>query len=59
MLNQRWSLRAGGRFAVLAGSLALAGMIGPAAAAEGRLRIAKQFGVVYLLLNVIEDRLDL
>ncbi|MCJ2096907.1 ABC transporter substrate-binding protein [Methylobacterium sp. J-072] len=29
---------------------------GPAAAAEGQLRIAKQFGVVYLLLNVAEDQ---
>ncbi|GJE62352.1 ABC transporter substrate-binding protein [Methylobacterium trifolii] len=43
--------------AVFFGSLALAGAVaGPSAAAEGRLRIARQFGVVYLLLNVAEDQ---
>ncbi|MBE7198595.1 MAG: ABC transporter substrate-binding protein [Parafilimonas terrae] len=57
MFDTRWSLRARRRLAVLAGGLALAGlMLGPVAAAEGRLRIAKQFGLVYLLLNVIEDQ---
>jgi NitT/TauT family transport system substrate-binding protein len=41
----------------LLGGLALAGAgFGPVAAAEGQLRIAKQFGIVYLLLNVAEDR---
>ena len=45
------------RVAALIGGIALAGsMVGPVAAAEGKLRIAKQFGVVYLLLNVIEDQ---
>jgi NitT/TauT family transport system substrate-binding protein len=45
------------RAAALLGGLAWAGIVaGPAAAAEGRLRIAKQFGVVYLLLNVAEDQ---
>ena len=43
--------------AALLGGLALAGLAGaPVAAAEGQLRIAKQFGVVYLLLNVAEDQ---
>ncbi len=44
--------------AALLGSLALLAALpaGPAAAAEGQLRIAKQFGVVYLLLNVAEDQ---
>ncbi|WCS28379.1 ABC transporter substrate-binding protein (plasmid) [Methylobacterium sp. NMS14P] len=57
MVETRWSLVSRRRIAALAGGLALAGlMLGPAAAAEGRLRIAKQFGVVYLLLNVIEDQ---
>lgn len=57
MIDTRWSLLSRRRVAAMAGGLALAGLlIGPAAAAEGRLRIAKQFGVVYLLLNVIEDQ---
>ena len=44
------------RAAALLCGFALAGTLaGPAAAAEGQLRIAKQFGVVYLLLNVAED----
>lgn len=43
--------------ALVFGCLALAGVLaGPAVAAEGQLRIAKQFGVVYLLLNVAEDQ---
>ncbi|ACA17835.1 ABC nitrate/sulfonate/bicarbonate family transporter, periplasmic ligand binding protein [Methylobacterium sp. 4-46] len=48
------------RAAALLGGALLAGAAapGPAAAAEGRLRIAKQFGVVYLLLDVaLEQRL--
>lgn len=41
----------------LLGGLALAAAgAGPASANEGQLRIAKQFGVVYLLLNVAEDQ---
>ncbi|RDJ23129.1 ABC transporter substrate-binding protein [Bosea caraganae] len=41
----------------LLGGLALAATgTGAAHAAEGQLRIAKQFGVVYLLLNVAEDQ---
>ncbi|QGY01918.1 ABC transporter substrate-binding protein [Methylobacterium mesophilicum SR1.6/6] len=57
MFDKRRSALSRRHFAVLAGSMALAGMtLGQAAAAEGRLRIAKQFGVVYLLLNVIEDQ---
>ncbi|MFE1602168.1 ABC transporter substrate-binding protein [Methylobacterium sp. ID0610] len=41
----------------LLGGLGLAAVAAlPAAAAEGQLRIAKQFGVVYLLLNVAEDQ---
>lgn len=39
--------------AVLAMALMLAG---PAVRAEGRLRIAEQFGIVYLLLNVAQDQ---
>jgi NitT/TauT family transport system substrate-binding protein len=57
MFDTRRSAPSRRHFAVLAASLALAGMtLGHAAASEGRLRIAKQFGVVYLLLNVIEDQ---
>ena len=43
------------RAIALLGILGLAAA-GPARAAEGQLRIAKQFGVVYLLLNVAEDQ---
>lgn len=43
--------------AALFGGLAFAAAgTGPVAAGEGQLRIAKQFGVVYLLLNVAEDQ---
>ena len=43
--------------ASLFGGLALSLVaVGHAAAGEGQLRIAKQFGVVYLLLNVVEDQ---
>ncbi|KQP09494.1 ABC transporter substrate-binding protein [Methylobacterium sp. Leaf93] len=43
--------------AALLGGFALSlASLGPAAANEGQLRIAKQFGVVYLLLNVVEDQ---
>lgn len=45
--------RAGALFA----GLALTGLLaGPVSAAEGQLRIAKQFGIVYLVLNVVEDQ---
>ena len=40
--------------ALLAGAVLAGATARPAAASEGRLRIAKQFGVVYLLLNVVE-----
>ncbi|WP_298953687.1 ABC transporter substrate-binding protein [uncultured Methylobacterium sp.] len=42
--------------ALLGGLALLASGAAPAAAEEGRLRIAKQFGIVYLLLNVAEDQ---
>ncbi|MFS0754152.1 ABC transporter substrate-binding protein [Noviherbaspirillum sp. 1P10PC] len=54
-------LRAAGRGAFIR-KLGLAGLIGAALAtaapaqAEGRIRIAEQFGVVYLLLNVVQDQ---
>jgi NitT/TauT family transport system substrate-binding protein len=44
----------GGRLVVLAG-LCLALGSSPARA-EGRLRIAEQFGIVYLLLNIVQDQ---
>ncbi|MGV7034723.1 ABC transporter substrate-binding protein [Methylobacterium symbioticum] len=56
MTRQRPSLFPRRRAALLGGLLALAAGLGPAQAAEGQLRIAKQFGVVYLLLNVAEDQ---
>jgi NitT/TauT family transport system substrate-binding protein len=57
MTLQRRSLFSRRQAAALLGGLAIAGaVLGPAAAAEGQLRVAKQFGVVYLLLNVAEDR---
>jgi NitT/TauT family transport system substrate-binding protein len=42
--------------ALFAGLSLLTAAAGPARAAEGQLRIAKQFGIVYLLLNVAEDQ---
>jgi NitT/TauT family transport system substrate-binding protein len=57
MTPKRRSLFSRRQAAALLGGLALAGAgLGPVAAAEGQLRIAKQFGVVYLLLNVAEDQ---
>ncbi|MCJ2068945.1 ABC transporter substrate-binding protein [Methylobacterium sp. J-030] len=56
MVDKRWSLILRRRIAALAGGFALVGLLIGPTAAEGRLRIAKQFGVVYLLLNVIEDQ---
>lgn len=37
-------------------ALLAAALITPAAFAEGRIRIAEQFGIVYLLLNVAQDQ---
>ena len=49
-LSRRW-------MGALLGGLALSASLGSTAlAGEGQLRIAKQFGVVYLLLNVVEDQ---
>lgn len=57
MIGKRHRLLSRRQAAAFFGGFALAGAVaGPAAAAEGQLRIAKQFGVVYLLLNVAEDR---
>jgi NitT/TauT family transport system substrate-binding protein len=56
MLLLRRSSVTRGRVAALIGGIAVAGLLIGPAAAEGQLRIAKQFGVVYLLLNVIEDQ---
>jgi NitT/TauT family transport system substrate-binding protein len=51
------ALRSRRRVASLfAGAALAAALAAPARAAEGQLRIAKQFGVVYLLLNVAEDQ---
>lgn len=52
----RWSRRAAAL--AMAGSVLLAGLAthGTARAAEGQLRIAQQFGVVYLLLNVAQEQ---
>ena len=36
--------------------LLVAAAVAPAAQAEGRLRIAEQFGIIYLLLNVAQDQ---
>ncbi|UFH49468.1 ABC transporter substrate-binding protein [Pseudomonas sp. KNUC1026] len=47
------------RIGTLAAALGLAGstLLAPAAAqAEGQIRIAEQFGIVYLLLNVVRDQ---
>ncbi|WP_343590272.1 ABC transporter substrate-binding protein [Paracidovorax wautersii] len=41
----------------LAGALAGIALLGPAAArAEGRIRIAQQFGIAYLILDVVRDQ---
>jgi NitT/TauT family transport system substrate-binding protein len=52
----RWGRRAAAL--AMAGSVLLAGLAthGTARAAEGQLRIAQQFGVVYLLLNVAQEQ---
>jgi NitT/TauT family transport system substrate-binding protein len=44
------------RLASRAAALLLATALVPAAHAEGQLRIAEQFGIVYLLLNVVQDQ---
>lgn len=57
MIGKRRGLLSRRRVAALCAGLALAGFAaGSATAAEGQLRIAKQFGIVYLLLNVVEDQ---
>lgn len=57
MTDTRRTLLSRRQAAAFFGGLALAAAaVCPAAAAEGRLRVAKQFGVVYLLLNVAEDQ---
>jgi NitT/TauT family transport system substrate-binding protein len=43
-------------FATIAVALASCIAMMPAAHAEGRIRVAEQFGIVYLLLNVAEDQ---
>ena len=40
----------------IAAALALSFAIAAPAQAEGRIRIAEQFGVVYLLLNIAQDQ---
>lgn len=44
-----------GRMAAIALTLA-ASIVAPSAHAEGQLRIAEQFGIIYLLLNVAQDQ---
>ena len=57
MTTKRCNLLSRGLAVALLGGLALSGLAARSAgAAEGSLRIAKQFGVVYLLLNVAEDQ---
>ncbi len=56
-MRLRYSLFSRPWVAAMLGGLTLMGAaLSPAAAGEGQLRIAKQFGVVYLLLNVAEDQ---
>lgn len=53
----RPSLRRRGTAALIALSLGLGSLLASAPArAEGKLRIAQQFGIVYLLLNVAQDQ---
>lgn len=53
--TRRWSRRAAAL--CLAGGMLLTGLgTHGAAQAEGRIRIAQQFGIVYLLLNVAQDQ---
>lgn len=57
MSTRRFSLPRLSAAIALAVSIGTASLITPAAAqAEGQLRIAEQFGVVYLLLNVARDQ---
>ena len=44
------------RRSAVAGLAALTLLVGASAHAEGRLRIAEQFGIVYILLNVAQDQ---
>lgn len=51
------SLRRRALAGVLSGALAGIALLGPAAAhAEGRIRIAQQFGIAYLILDVVRDQ---
>lgn len=57
MSKRRFSLSRLSAALVLAASVGTASLLTPAPAqAEGQLRIAEQFGVVYLLLNVARDQ---
>ncbi|MHC2108572.1 ABC transporter substrate-binding protein [Methylobacterium sp. CM6246] len=56
MTGTRQRLFSRRRAAAVFGAGLAAAIVGPAKAAEGQLRIAKQFGIVYLLLNVAEDQ---
>ncbi|MDH2309613.1 ABC transporter substrate-binding protein [Methylobacterium brachiatum] len=56
MIGTRRTLFSRRHAAALLASILAVATVGPAVAAEGQLRIAKQFGVVYLLLNVAEDQ---
>jgi NitT/TauT family transport system substrate-binding protein len=52
----RLSSRTRGATALLASFLLASALLPSAARAEGKLRIAEQYGVVYLLLNVAQDQ---
>ncbi|GEL40798.1 hypothetical protein MEX01_13890 [Methylorubrum extorquens] len=55
MTGKRRGLRTRRQAAALCAGAALAGFAaGPASAAEGQMRVAKPFGIVYLLLNLVE-----
>lgn len=55
MTGKRRGLLTRRQAAALCAGTALAGFAaGPASAAEGQMRVAKPFGIVYLLRNVVE-----
>ncbi|ARO56960.1 protein of unknown function; putative exported protein [Methylorubrum extorquens] len=55
MTGKRRGLLTRRQTAALCAGAALAGFVaGPASADEGQMRVAKPFGIVYLLRNVIE-----